>query len=83
MARPRRPSLGSWLILVVLGLLIAGFVPAYYLLLRHVPVWKLRTWMLIVPLLVAGRPAGLGHAADWRRPRYGHRGPPAGARTGR
>ncbi len=51
------PSLGAWLILVVLGLLIAGFVPAYYLLLRHVPVWKLRTWMLIVPLLVAG--------ADW------------------
>jgi drug/metabolite transporter (DMT)-like permease len=31
----------------------SGVLPAA----RHVPVWKLRTWMLIVPLLVAG--------ADW------------------
>lgn len=52
-----RPSLPPWLVLVALGSIIAGFVPAYYTMLRHIPVWKLRTWMLIVPLLVA--------VADW------------------
>ena len=51
------PSVGAWFLLVLLGLLIAGFVPLYYSVLKRMPVWKLRTWMLVAPLLVA--------VADW------------------
>ncbi len=51
------PSFRAWLVVLLLGLLIAGFVPLYYLMLRRMPVWKLRTWMLVVPMLVA--------FADW------------------
>ena len=48
------PSPGAWCILVVIGLIIAGFVPTYYGAIKRMPVWKLRTWMLAVPMLVAG-----------------------------
>ncbi len=51
----RLPSAWSWVIL--LGLIVAIWLPLYYAALRRMPVWKLRTWMLAVPVLVA--------LADW------------------
>ncbi len=51
------PSFQAWIVLVALGVLIPGFLAAYYSILKRMPVWKLRTWMLTVPILVA--------VADW------------------
>jgi len=51
------PPWHAWIILLFLGTISAGFVPTYYVMLRRMPVWKLRTWMLAVPMLVA--------VADW------------------
>lgn len=51
------PDSRAWLMLVLLGIMIAVFLAGYYAILRRMPIWKLRTWMLIVPMLVA--------LADW------------------
>ena len=47
----------AWLWVGLLGLLSAFALPLYYAALRRMAVWKLRAWMLAVPVLVA--------AADW------------------
>ncbi len=51
------PRVGSqataWLWIAALGLATAISLPLYYAALARMPVWKLRTWMLLAPLLVA------------------------------
>ncbi|MHB8863536.1 MAG: DMT family transporter [Pirellulaceae bacterium] len=43
----------AWLWIAALGLATAISLPLYYAALARMPVWKLRTWMLLAPLLVA------------------------------
>jgi drug/metabolite transporter (DMT)-like permease len=51
------PQVGSrpaaWLWIAALGVATAISLPLYYAALARMPVWKLRTWMLLAPLLVA------------------------------
>ncbi|MCH5376964.1 MAG: EamA family transporter [Planctomycetes bacterium] len=44
----------AWLWLVVLGVSAALTLPLYYAALRRMSVWKLRTWLLLTPVVVAG-----------------------------
>jgi drug/metabolite transporter (DMT)-like permease len=43
----------AWWWIVALGLATAVSLPLYYAALRRMPVWKLRAWMLLAPVLVA------------------------------
>jgi drug/metabolite transporter (DMT)-like permease len=43
----------TWLWIAALGVATAISLPLYYAALGRMPVWKLRTWMLLAPLLVA------------------------------
>jgi len=43
----------AWLWIAALGVATAVSLPLYYAALRRMPVWRLRTWMLLAPLLVA------------------------------
>ena len=45
--------LGDWLWIIGLGVVLAFSLPLYYAALRRLEVWKLRTYMLTAPLLVA------------------------------
>ena len=44
-------SPGAWLPIVLLGVVAAVGLPLYYVALRRMDVWKLRTYMLAAPLL--------------------------------
>lgn len=44
---------GAWWWIAGLGVMTAISLPLYYAALRRMPIWKLRTWMLLAPLLVA------------------------------
>ena len=43
----------AWLQLVLVGLSTAVTLPLYYAALRRMPIWKLRTWLLLTPIAVA------------------------------
>ncbi|HIQ20351.1 MAG TPA: DMT family transporter [Planctomycetes bacterium] len=47
-----RPS--AWMCLGLLGLVAAVVLPLYYAALRRMAVWKLRAWLLLTPVVVAG-----------------------------
>jgi drug/metabolite transporter (DMT)-like permease len=43
----------AWLWIVALGLVAAAALPLYYAALARMSVWRLRTWLLLTPVLVA------------------------------
>ena len=45
--------LDAWLWIAALGVVTAISLPLYYTALARMPVWKLRTWMLLAPPMVA------------------------------
>jgi drug/metabolite transporter (DMT)-like permease len=44
---------GAWIWIAALGVATAISLPLYYAALGRMPVWRLRTWMLLAPVLVA------------------------------
>ncbi len=44
----------AWMWIVLLGVSTAVTLPLYYAALRRMSVWKLRTWLLLTPVVVAG-----------------------------
>ncbi len=44
---------GAWVWIIALGATTAISLPLYYAALRRMPVWRLRAWMLLAPVLVA------------------------------
>ncbi|MGD9127778.1 MAG: DMT family transporter [Planctomycetia bacterium] len=43
----------AWLWVVLFGVCFAVYLALYYVTLRRLPVWKLRMWMLSVPVIIA------------------------------
>lgn len=48
-----RPGPVAWAWIVALGVIAAVSLPVYYAALRRLPIWKLRAWLLLAPVLVA------------------------------